>query len=175
MGIPVVEPTAPSPLFKAGAKLMGTNAARTFLKRYGWRLDRAVIKLTNGHVSMSLVLPEVLLTHTGAKSGLQRSTPLTYFTDRGRVITIASNYGGLRHPAWFHNVQAHPRVTLSARGYTGTFVGEEVTGAERERLFDLAKRFVPTYADYEKMAGGRRIPVVAFTEEVGSSSHPGPQ
>lgn len=143
---------------------MSTDAARGFLKRYGWRIDRAVIKLTNGHVSMSLVLPEVLLTHTGAKTGAQRSTPLTYFTDGGRIITIASNYGGDRHPAWYHNVKANPRVTLSARGYTGTFVGEEVTGAERDRLFDLAKQFVPTYADYEELAAGRRIPVVAFTE-----------
>jgi len=164
MGIHEVEPTAPSPLFKAGAKLMGTEAARRFLKRYGWRIDRAVIKLTNGHLSMSLVLPEVLLTHAGAKTGKQRSTPLTYFTDRGRVITIASNYGGERHPAWYHNIKANPRVTLSARGYTGTFVAEEMTGPERDRLFDLAKQFVPNYADYEQMAGGRRIPVVAFTE-----------
>lgn len=143
---------------------MGTDIARRFLRKYGWRIDRAVIKATNGHVSMSLVMPEVLLTHTGAKTGRQRSTPLTYFTDRGRVITIASNYGGDRHPAWYHNVVAHPRVTLSARGYTGNFFGEEVTGTERDRLFDLAKQFVPNYADYEKMAGDRRIPVVAFTE-----------
>lgn len=164
MGIPEVEPTAPSPLFKVGAKLMSTDAARRFLKRYGWRVDRAVIKLTNGYVSMSLVLPEVLLTHTGAKTGEQRSTPLTYFTDRARIITVASNYGGERHPAWYHNVKAHPRVTLSARGYTGTFVAEETTGTERDRLFGLAKQFVPNYAGYEKMAGSRRIPVVAFTE-----------
>lgn len=122
-----MEPTQPSPLFRAGAKLMGTGAARRFLRRYGWRIDRAVIKATNGHMSMSLVMPEVLLTHTGAKTGKKRTTPLTYFTDRGRVIVIASNYGGDRHPAWFHNVKAHPRVTLSTRGYTGTFVGEEIT------------------------------------------------
>ena len=143
---------------------MSTNAARRFLRSCGWRIDRAVIRATNGHLSMSLVLPEVLLTHTGARTGRQRSTPLTYFTDRDRVITIASNYGSDRHPAWYHNVKAHPRVTLSARGYTGTFVAEEITGTERDRLFDLGKQFVPNYADYERMAGARRIPVVAFTE-----------
>ncbi|MCT7658427.1 nitroreductase family deazaflavin-dependent oxidoreductase [Mycobacterium deserti] len=123
-----------------------------------------MIKLTNGHVSMSMVIPEVLLTHTGAKTGKQRSTPLTYFTDGGRVIVIASNYGGDKHPAWYHNVKANPRVTLASRGYRGTFVGEEMTGAERDRLFELAKQFMPNYASYEQMAGNRRIPVVAFTE-----------
>lgn len=143
---------------------MAIEPARRFLKSYGWRVDRAVIKLTNGHVSLSLVLPEVLLTHTGAKTGKRRSTPLTYFTDGGRVVTIASNYGGERHPAWYHNVVAHPHVTLSARGYTGTFLAEEAAGAERERLFALAKQFVPNYADYERRAAGRRIPVVTFSE-----------
>ncbi len=112
----------------------------------------------------------MLLTHTGAKTGKRRSTPLTYFTDGGRVITVASNYGGERHPAWYHNVKAQPRVTLSARGYTGTFVAEETTGAERDRLFDLAKQFVPNYADYERMAAGRRIPVVSFTETSGDTT-----
>ncbi len=97
---------------------MATRPAQSFLRRYGWRLDRALIKLSNGHVSMSMVIPEVLLTHTGAKSGQQRSTPLTYFTDGGRVIVIASNYGDARHPGWYHNVKANPRVTLSSRGYT---------------------------------------------------------
>jgi deazaflavin-dependent oxidoreductase (nitroreductase family) len=144
--------------------MMATGPAQSFLRKYGWRLDRAVIKLTNGHVSMSLVLPEVLLTHTGAKTGIQRSTPLAYFTDAGRVIVIASNYGGQRHPAWYHNVKAHPRVTLSSRGYRGTFDGEDTEGAERDRLFGLAKQFIPNYAGYEKTAGGRRIPVIAFTE-----------
>jgi deazaflavin-dependent oxidoreductase (nitroreductase family) len=165
MGIPEVSPDRPSRFVQAGARLMRSGPAQTFLRKYGWRLDRGLIKLTNGHVSMSLVLPEVLLTHTGAKTGQQRSTPLTYFTDGGRVIVIASNYGGLRHPAWYHNVKAHPRVTLAARGYRGTFIGEEIVGSERDRLFELAKQFMPNYAAYEKTAGGRRIPVVAFTED----------
>jgi deazaflavin-dependent oxidoreductase (nitroreductase family) len=164
VGIPEVRPDPPSPLMRYGAKIFAGAPGRWFLRRIGWRLDRALITATNGHLSMSAVRPEVLLTHTGAKTGRQRSTPLTYFTDDGRVIVIASNYGEARHPAWFHNVKANPRVTLSARGWRGTFVAEEVTGAERDRLFELAKQFMPNYADYEKRAVGRTIPVVAFTE-----------
>lgn len=164
MGIPEVSPDKPSRVLVAGARFMRTRPAQEFLRRYGWRLDRAVIKATNGRVSMSLMVPEVLLTHTGAKSGLERSTPLTYFTDRGRVIVVASNYGGLKHPAWYHNVKANPRVTLASRGYRGTFIGEEATGAERDRLFALAQQFMPNYTEYQKTTGGRRIPVIAFTE-----------
>lgn len=164
MGIPEVAPTPAPALFRAGTALIRNAAVRRFLRRYGWRIDRALIKATAGRLSMSMVLPEVLLTHTGAKTGKQRSTPLNYFTDNGRLITVASNYGSDKHPAWFYNVKANPRVTLSVRGYTGTFVAEEVTGAERDRLWELAKQFIPLYAEYEKLAGERRIPLVAFTE-----------
>ena len=105
----------------------------------------------------------VLLTSTGAKSGAQRATPLIYFTDGDRVILVASNYGGTRHPAWYHNVKANPQVTLLAGGVEGRFVGEEVTGAERERLWALAKKWNPGYEQYESSAKGRHIPLLAFT------------
>ncbi len=82
------------------------------------------------------------------------------------MIVVASNYGGSRHPAWYYNVLANPGgVTISAGGYTGTFVGQEVMGAERDRLWNVAKAFIPPpYAEYERLAGGRTIPVLAFTE-----------
>ena len=104
----------------------------------------------------------VLLTSTGAKSGVQRTTPLIYFTDGDRVILIASNYGGTRHPAWYYNVKANPMVTLLGGGFEGRFVGEEITGAERERLWALAKQWNPGYEQYESSAGDRHIPLLAF-------------
>ena len=105
----------------------------------------------------------MLLEHIGAKSGIKRQTPLIYFTDGDRVILIASNYGGARHPAWYHNVKANPRVTLFGGGYVGPFVGEEVTGAEYDRLWALAKQWQAGYRQYETSAGNRRIPLLAFT------------
>jgi deazaflavin-dependent oxidoreductase (nitroreductase family) len=105
----------------------------------------------------------VLLTHTGARSGTRRTTPLIYFTDRDRVILIASNYGSSRHPAWYHNVKANPEVTLSARGFEGRFIGAEVSGAERDRLWALATGWLAGYDQYQKSAGQRQIPMLAFT------------
>jgi len=111
-----------------------------------------------------MVTPELLLITVGAKTGKRRTTPLTYFTDSGRAVVVASNYGGSRHPAWYYNVLAQPRVTISAGGYTGRFLGEEATGAERERLWNLAESFIPSYTEYARLAGGRTIPVLTFTE-----------
>ena len=49
-------------------------------------------------------------------------------------MLVASNFGQHKHPAWYHNVMAHPEVTLYAGGYEGRFTGAPATGAERERL-----------------------------------------
>ena len=135
-----------------------------FLRNISPRVDPTLIRLTRGRVSSVGPWPRwVVLTHTGAKSGIQRTTPLIYFTDGDRVILIASNYGSTRHPAWYHNVKANPTVTLYAGGFEGRFVGEEVTGAERDRLWSIAKQWLPGYDKYESSAGDRQIPLLAFT------------
>lgn len=164
MGIPEVDPTAGSPMLKFGARLLRPRPVRYLVRHIVPRIDPPLLRVSGGRVSSAMVTPELLLTTVGAKSGEQRVTPLTYFTDNGRVIVVASNYGGRRHPAWYHNVSKQPRVTLSAGGYEGTFVGEEVTGAERDRLWELAKNWIPSYADYERLTQGRTIPILAFTE-----------
>jgi hypothetical protein len=46
------------------------------------------------------ILPLVLLTARGARSGLERTVPLVYFTDGGDVILMASSFGRPRFPAW---------------------------------------------------------------------------
>jgi len=164
MGIPAVDPTTGSPLLRFGARLTGNTPGRWLTRRVAPRVDRRLLRWSGGRLSSAVVTPELLLVHTGAKTGRRRATPLTYFTDDGRVIVVASNYGGSRHPLWYYNVLAQPRVTISAGGYTGTFVGHEVSGAERARLWDLATAFIPSYADYERLAGERTIPELAFTE-----------
>lgn len=164
MGIPAVDPTSGSALLRVGARLTGNTPGRWLTRRVAPRIDRPLLRLSRGRLSSAMVTPELLLITVGAKTGRRRTTPLTYFTDQGRAVVVASNYGSSRHPAWYYNVLADPRVTISAGGYTGTFVGREVSGDERDRLWALAKDFIPSYADYERLAGGRTIPVLVFTE-----------
>jgi deazaflavin-dependent oxidoreductase (nitroreductase family) len=105
------------------------------------------------------------MTHFGARSGRIRMSALVYFTDRGRVILIASNFGESRNPAWYHNVKANPIVGLYGRGVRGRFVAEEIYGAERDRLFQRAKDAPGPYLRYEQAAATRFrcVPVIAFT------------
>ena len=172
VGIPEVDPTAGSPLLRVGAKVTGTRAGRWLARRVAPRIDPTLLRVSRGRLSSALVTPELLLFHRGSKTGRLRTTPLTYFTDGGRVVVIASNYGGSRHPAWYYNVLANPQVRISAGGYTGSFVGEEVTGAERHRLWEVSIGFIPSYADYERLAGNRRIPILAFTETPSPPNQP---
>jgi deazaflavin-dependent oxidoreductase (nitroreductase family) len=103
----------------------------------------------------------------GAKSGRTRTSALVYFTDRGRVIIIATNFGGSRNPAWYHNVKANPHVTLCGRGIGGRFIAEEIYGAERDHLFQRTKDAPGPYRTYEQAAATRFrcVPVIAFTPQ----------
>ena len=107
----------------------------------------------------------MLLTHTGARSGKRRTTPLTYFTDRGNVILIASRGGHRDHPAWYQNVIANPEVELWTKGGGGRYRAKEAKGNQRKRLWNLATGFYPCFAKYQERAGDRQIPVIICTPE----------
>jgi deazaflavin-dependent oxidoreductase (nitroreductase family) len=126
------------------------------------KVDPHLMRATRGLVKVPSGVPTVLLTHTGAKSGKRRTTPLVYFTDGPKVVLIASQTGKPKHPAWFHNLMANPEVELWARGRGGPYQAREAEGEERDRLWKLATQLYPGYDDYQLRAdaAGRRIPVV---------------
>jgi deazaflavin-dependent oxidoreductase (nitroreductase family) len=136
-----------------------------FLRDIGSRVDPMLLRHTRGRVSSVWPFPAVVMTHVGAKSGITRTTALVYFTDRGRVILIASNFGEPRNPAWYHNVKANPIVKLYARDIRGHFMAEEICGAERVRMLQRAKGAPGPQAQYEQAAAtkSRYLPVVGFT------------
>jgi deazaflavin-dependent oxidoreductase (nitroreductase family) len=142
---------------------VSTPPGAWFFVHVAMRIDRVLMPLTKGRVRMSLGMPSLLLSHRGAKSGIERHTPLLYFTDGEDVVLIASNGGAPKHPAWYHNVRAHPEVSLSNGGASRRYVAREAEGAERERLFGLAAQMYPGYTKYQQRAGGRRIPVMVFS------------
>jgi deazaflavin-dependent oxidoreductase (nitroreductase family) len=164
MSVPTVSPGR-----SAGHRIV----SRVFLSPLGTRfgrdiasrLDPTLIRLMRARVSSVWPFPAVVLTHVGAKSGRTRTSALVYFTDRGRVILIATNFGGSRNPGWYHNVKANPIVTLYGRGVCGRFIAEEIYGAERERLFQRAKDGPGPYGKYEQAAAAqsRCVPVITFT------------
>lgn len=129
-------------------------------------IDRPVFRLTGGkHTFASLVtgLPVVMLTTTGAKSGKKRTLPLLGLPDGEKTVVIASNYGRLHHPSWYHNLRLHPEATLSVGGESRRVVAREVEGEERDRLWQRGLAVYPGWRGYGRRAGDRRIPVLALS------------
>src|SRR5438067_13585957 len=88
----------------------------------GQRIDPYLMRATRGRIRISFTAPTILLTHTGAKTGKRRTTPLLYFTDGSNVVLIGSKGGAPQHPACYHNLKAHPEVEASTDGRPQLYV-----------------------------------------------------
>ena len=107
--------------------------------------------------------PMILITHTGAKTGAGRTSPLVYSTDGEKVVIIASMGGAPTNPAWFHNIKANPQVGVEI-GTESYSASAEILmdGDERQRLFDQHAALMPNFAAYQEKTD-RVIPVVVLT------------
>jgi len=72
----------------------------------------------------------------GRRSGAERAVILAYYVDGDALVTVAMNGWADAHPAWLHNLRAQPNVTVDLVGGERRVVAREVTGAERQRLWD---------------------------------------
>jgi deazaflavin-dependent oxidoreductase (nitroreductase family) len=107
--------------------------------------------------------PLLLLHHMGARSGTTYVSPLAYLRDGDRYVVFASKGGAPNHPAWYHNLKAHPDVEVEVGTDTLKVRSSEAEGAERNRLFDAQAQRAPAFADYQVKAGARVIPVMVLT------------
>ncbi len=105
----------------------------------------------------------LLLTTTGAKSGKTRVNPLAFTRDGDNYVVIASKGGAPTHPDWYHNVVAHPEVSVEVSTADGVkrFAAHArvAEGAERERLYAAQAAIMPGFAEYQRKTA-RQIPVV---------------
>jgi deazaflavin-dependent oxidoreductase (nitroreductase family) len=113
--------------------------------------------------------PLLLLHHTGARSGEKRINPLAYQHDDGRYVVFASKGGAPRNPGWYHNLKAHPDVTIEVGTDTIEVLASEASGEERERLFHTQAERVPQFAEYERRTE-RAIPVMVLTPRAAASA-----
>jgi deazaflavin-dependent oxidoreductase (nitroreductase family) len=115
-------------------------------------LDRAVHRLTRGKVLLSAqLLPGVILTSTGARTGRSRSTPLACMPEEGGAswILVGSNFGRTGHPAWTANLLAHPDATISWKGRDIPVTARLLEGEERAAVWKAVLAFWPPYAAYQ--------------------------
>jgi deazaflavin-dependent oxidoreductase (nitroreductase family) len=107
-------------------------------------------------------MPLLLLHHTGARSGTERINPLAYLKDGDDYVIFASKAGAPTNPDWYHNLKAHPDVTIEVGSDTLRATAREATGEERERLFAAQAERSPQFADYQTKTD-RLIPAIVIT------------
>jgi len=125
--------------------------------------DRLVGRLTGGRVVALALVPSLVLTTTGRKSGQPRRQPLLYVRDGDAFVVIGSNWGKTRQPAWTLNLLADPRATVTLDGRQIPVTATRAEGAERARLWDLLVAEWPAYTTYVQRAGGRDIRIFRLT------------
>jgi len=150
-------------VFQRGLRRFASSGPGSWLfARILHRIDRPVYRLTRGrHTFASLLsgLPVVMLTTRGARSGLERSVPVLGFPTADGLVVIASNYGQERHPAWHHNLRAHPQGEVTVSGSQRRFSAVEAEGERRERIWREGLTIYPGWSTYERRAAHRRIAV----------------
>lgn len=107
-------------------------------------------------------VPILLLTSTGAKSGKTYINPVAYTKDGNRLVIIASKGGAPKNPSWYHNLVAHPEVTVEVGSERFRVKATVTTGEERQRLYDQQAKQMPNFVEYAKKTT-RQIPVIVLT------------
>jgi deazaflavin-dependent oxidoreductase (nitroreductase family) len=126
-------------------------------------IDRWLIPRTGGRLKVAIGQPILLLHTRGAKSGQSRSTPLLYTPHHDAFIVVASKAGADHHPAWYHNIRAHPdAVSVEVNGKRIAVDPRIVAEPERSELWQVVNDNYNGYDRYAQRAGARVIPLVVL-------------
>ena len=103
--------------------------------------------------------PLLLLTSTGAKSGVQRVNPVAYFDIDGKIYIVGSAAGRDNNPAWVHNIRAHPQVSIEIGSESPKpATARELPRDERDSIYRTVVERAPGFGEYEQRTD-RVIPV----------------
>ena len=146
-------------VYLALCRFSATKAGAWLSVNFAWKVDPYLLKLTRGRFTTAWPVVAALLETRGARTGQPRRNATLYFHDGDWATIVASLRGWPRNPAWYHNLRRHPDVVFGGLPFRAEIVEDE---AERKRLWELADRVYPPYADFRERAAkdGRVIPIV---------------
>jgi deazaflavin-dependent oxidoreductase (nitroreductase family) len=147
---------------RVATKVAASRPGGWFYVNVAPHIDRPLMRMTGGRINTVGSGQVGILRVRGAKSGEERRTPLAFTRDGDTVLVVASRGGDVKHPAWYRNVIANPRVGFMSRGGEREYIAHEAEGAERERAWELVNRTYAGYTTYQERAGARRIPVIVL-------------
>jgi deazaflavin-dependent oxidoreductase (nitroreductase family) len=124
----------------------------------------AEFRANEGRVGGALAgTPILLIHHIGAKSGIERVTPLAYNPQGdGRFVIVASNGGSPTHPGWYYNLKASPRIEVEVGSERFTVLAEALEGAARAVLWPKVVATSPAVGQLQAKTT-RQIPMFVLT------------
>jgi deazaflavin-dependent oxidoreductase (nitroreductase family) len=155
----------PNRLQRLAQRLAAARPLAWLAARILHRLDKAHLRAGGERRPFAEYLvgvPVIMLTTTGAKSGLPRTMPLLALPADERIIIFGTNFGQGHHPAWVHNLRANPRATVTYRGQIAPYVARDATGEERAWAMETARRVYVVAATYLRRASARRVPIIVL-------------
>ena len=128
----------------------GKTRAGSWMVRTLTPLDRYVIARSRGRYTVlgPIGAPTMLLTTTGAVSGLSRTTPLLFARDGDDILVAGSNFGQTKHPAWSKNLIEHPEAIATVGGEAVPVTAELLTGNAAQVGFEKMIAMTDVYAEY---------------------------
>lgn len=146
------------------AATLALNRRGLYLGRRSGRLHSWIYRRTGGRVGGRMpgfaAAGIVLVDHVGARSGVPRRSPMMFLRDGPTIVVVAAKAGQASHPAWFHNLLAHPETTVQLGARTLAVRARVADPQERERLWPQLVALFPGFAEYARQAAPRQLPVV---------------
>jgi deazaflavin-dependent oxidoreductase (nitroreductase family) len=149
-------------------KFASTRFGAWFGSHLMHHFDRLFLKINKTRTLTSILsgLPIVILTTTGAKSGLPRTVPLVCIQqDNDTFAIIATNWGQSHYPAWYHNLKNNPQVTCSICGEVGEYTSHEAAGEEYDKFWNYAQNTYLGFSLYKQRVCQRHIPIMVMVHQ----------
>jgi deazaflavin-dependent oxidoreductase (nitroreductase family) len=153
-------------------QFLSSRPVMALMARVLHHADTLMLRLSAGKLTFAQFagLPIIELTTTGAKSGKRRALPLTGLPDGEKYALIASNFGRMQLPGWYHNLKANPECTVKKDGRTGIYIAREAGEQENKHYYDMAISYYSGYAEYKQRAAHRKIPVMVLEPKESSAN-----
>lgn len=151
---------SPPNAFQRGMqRTAATKAGSWVFQRTLYKIDRPLHRWTNGAVTapgLLTGLPVVMLTTTGAKSGLARTMPVAGIPYGDDLVVVGTNYAQPKTPAWVFNLLAHRRATVAYRALELDVVAHKVAPADMDSVWQAAGVVYPGFPKYRERIGDSR-------------------
>ncbi len=132
--------------------------------RLAWSIHRGLYRVTGGRFGLrrprGTRYGMMRLTTIGRRSGQERSVILAYFENGSNLVTMAMNGWVDDEPAWWLNLQAHPKASVDLADGQRTVEGRAATGDERSRLWDRWREIDGNLDAYASLRSGETAVVV---------------